>query len=401
MSVTDSLARLEELQAKRKELLDEQRPIFEKLKSDTPPDAGQVQRAGNLNRAIDKLDVEIKAAEKAWSNEMFEGVKAGHYGMESGDANPRNDSPGSGGDSPGRPDGMAAAMLDAGWNLKTHPSVAVSGHAMLKASTFPAMTTWNPTTASAPAQLGRDQRFLWPNLPMENARNSTAVSDFVQSVRTLTGTVERAIDAVTTKATVDATIVASVEAIKQFAVTLDSVPNAVLESVPQISAFLDGEGRFQVNKAIDTHVLAQIVAATPAFGNTGTTTIDKVRNAIASMRALGADPNVLVLNPTDAAALDLFRVGGSTATDGPYAYDFTRGPSHPLWGLKVIERIGGGSDPMYLLDTKMLGVLYVGQIHFDADPFTEFKKNLTTLRVEVNALFHVRNIQGARRIAAA
>ena len=296
--------------------------------------------------------------------------------------------------------GFAGTVLGAGWNLKSNPSVTVPGSVMLKASTFPAMSVFNPRDAGNTAPLGQDARFLWPSLTSVDAGRNTAVSDFVQTVRTLTGAVERAIDAVTVKATVDTTIVSSVEPIKQFAVTLDSVPNAVLESAPQIIAFLDGEGRFQVNKAIDTHVLAQIVAATPAFGNTGTTTIDKVRNAIASMRSLGANPNVLVLNPTDAAALDLFRVGGSVAADGPYAYDVTKTPTHPLWGLRVVERIGGGSDPMYLLDTDMLGVLYLGEVDFDADPFTEFKKNLTTLRVEVNALFHVRNIQGARRIAA-
>ena len=147
-------------------------------------------------------------------------------------------------------------------------------------------------------------------------------------------------------------------------------------------------------------MLAQIVAATPAFGNTGTTTIDKVRNAIAAMRALGANPTCSCSTRADAAALDLFRVGGSTTTDGPYQYDLRADPTHPLWGLRIVERIGGGTDPMYLLDTQMLGVLYIGQVRFDADPFTEFKKNLTTLRVEVNGLYHVRNIQGARRIAA-
>ena len=205
--------------------------------------------------------------------------------------------------------GLAGAILGAGWNRKGNPSVNVPGAVALKANVFPASTALSPIAPGNIAPLGRDQRWLWPLLPFEDAGTNTAVSDFVQTARSLTGTVERAIDATTTKANVDSTITASVEAIKQFAVTMNSIPNAVLDSVPQMSVLLNGEGQFQVSNAIDAHVLAQIVAATPAFGNTGTTTIDKVRNAIASMRALGANPNVLVLNPTDAAALDLF---GST-----------------------------------------------------------------------------------------
>ena len=45
--------------------------------------------------------------------------------------------------------------------------------------------------------------------------------------------------------------------------------------------------------------------------------------------------------------------------------------------------------------------LYLGSMRIDADPFTGFTKNLTTLRCEVKTLFHVRNAKGARRIAAA
>ena len=70
----------------------------------------------------------------------------------------------------------------------------------------------------------------------------------------------------------------------------------------------------------------------------------------------------------------------------------------PLWGLRVIER--PGSTPPYLIDPQMLGVLYLGGMSFDVDPYTGFTKNLSTLRIEAQALFHVRNANGARRIAA-
>ena len=52
-----------------------------------------------------------------------------------------------------------------------------------------------------------------------------------------------------------------------------------------------------------------------------------------------------------------------------------------------------------LIDPDRLGRLYLGTVRVDADPFTGFKKNLTTLRVETTALYHVRNIQGAYRVS--
>jgi hypothetical protein len=48
-----------------------------------------------------------------------------------------------------------------------------------------------------------------------------------------------------------------------------------------------------------------------------------------------------------------------------------------------------------LLDTTKVGVLYAGTTRFAVDPFSEFAKNLSTLRLEVSALFHVRNAQAA------
>jgi hypothetical protein len=48
-----------------------------------------------------------------------------------------------------------------------------------------------------------------------------------------------------------------------------------------------------------------------------------------------------------------------------------------------------------LLDPAGIGVLYAGTLTAMADPFSSFKKNLVNLRVEVTALFHVRNPNGA------
>src|SRR5215207_5458306 len=62
--------------------------------------------------------------------------------------------------------------------------------------------------------------------------------------------------------------------------------------------------RFQIAKTVDAHCFAAIVAATPPFGQTGTTSVDRVRKALLRCVRLFA-PDVLVVNPTDAARLDL------------------------------------------------------------------------------------------------
>jgi hypothetical protein len=297
---------------------------------------------------------------------------------------------------------FAKAVYEAGWNLRHQPQVEVPLEAAIgrKASTFPAAENLN-RLAPVIAGLGQDQRFLHPHLVGQAVEGETAVQTFRQdSPRSITGTVERGLTATTDKATLGLTLTHVVEALKMQAIIIDAVPNAILESVDTMSAFLESEGRFQINRSLDTHVLAQIVAASPPFGTTGTTLIDKIRNGVASMRATGFNPTIVVLNPTDAASLDL------SADAGGYVFA-TRdtGTSSPLWGLRVIERIGAGSEPPYLVDPQALGVLYTGNLRVMADPYAgaggaNFKKNLTDLRFELRALFHVRQAEGARRIAA-
>ncbi len=291
---------------------------------------------------------------------------------------------------------LADVVLARGWNLKSQPTVEISADDLVetRAQSLPTVATW----ARAPgfvSPLGQDSRFLYPRLVTESAGETSSILDFRQSARTLTGTVQRNLNSVAAKATLDVTVAAVAEDLTQFAIILAGVPNQILESIPAFTAFLNSEGAFQIGKAIDTHVLAQIVAAAPPFGQTGTTTIDKVRNGIATMRGTGANPTLLVLSPTDAATLDL------TADAGGYVFaSRDSGSGSPLWGTTVVERIGGGTDPMYLIDPAMLGILYMGSMRFEADPYSGFDTNTTRLRVEVNCLYHVRQAEGARRIAA-
>ena len=268
------------------------------------------------------------------------------------------------------------AVFRAGFSLKAQPTVTIPvASALTKAPTFPAVGDWN-RLAPVTVPMGTDRRWLFPNLVSQSVGPESAVQDFRQTVRTLTGSVQRNLDAVTDKANVDQTLTLVTESLSQFAVTVNEIPNAVLESISTAQDWLNSEMRFQVEKALDAHVFSQIVAASPPFGNTGADTITKVRNAIGSMRDEGANPDLLIMNSTDAAALDLSTSGTST----PYLFAVREpGGASPLFGLRLIERTSAaGNEPPYVLDSNMLGRLYLGSMRIDADPFSDFRKNLTT-----------------------
>jgi hypothetical protein len=75
--------------------------------------------------------------------------------------------------------------------------------------------------------------------------------------------VQRALDAATDKATLDVTLSLVTETLVQEAILIEDVSNAVFEAVPSLRDFLNAEGRFQIMKALDSHAMSQIVAASP------------------------------------------------------------------------------------------------------------------------------------------
>lgn len=287
---------------------------------------------------------------------------------------------------------FARTVLAQGFDPRTRPVVRVP-----LAQAFPDPDKWRRIYPDDIEPMGRDERFLFPLLPALDIEDAAAIEDYRQTERAVTGNVERAVDADTDKATLNVKIEHVVREAKQFAVVVPDIPNQALRSLPQLETFLETEGRFVVAQAIDQHVLREILAENPPTSYMGANLIERVRHAIAAMRAVGAQPDVLVLNPTDAAELDLFRQPGTQ----DYLFP-TRsvGEASPLWGLRVVERTSPtGDEPPILLDTRRIGVWYRGMLEVAADPFTGFKKNLTNLRFEITGLFHVRNPKAAHVIA--
>jgi hypothetical protein len=66
-----------------------------------------------------------------------------------------------------------------------------------------------------------------------------------------------------------------------------------------------------------------------------------------------------------------------------------------VFGLRFIEAKNVPEGSIHLIDPRVLGLFYVGPSRFLADPYTGLKKNLTSLRLEQLALFHIRNVAGA------
>lgn len=381
---------LDQIEAATKRLNDELVELRAKQITD-PDDAGINRRIDNVLKALDRVTQE-------YTDHVLAGVQAGGYSIESGDG-----AAGAAGDRKARrrllagrgahaKGALAEEILDAGFDVKNHRSVELSGAIVLdalKASTFPDVDEWAPQRSGQIIPIGMDRRFLWPFLASQ-AADGASIEDFSQTGRTVTGTVQRSLNATTDKAKLDVAVELVNAPLVQFAVTIDDIPNAVLESIPSFTAFMQTEGTYQLQRAIDAHVLAQITAAGPAQHLTGDNLIEHVRHGIAAMRAVGAAPSIAVLDATAAAGLDLFTTGADDAYVFPTA---ATGTSSPLWNQRIVEL--PELDAPMLIDPAMLGVLYLGSVSFEADPYTGFRKNLTTLRIEVDGLFHVRNIAGA------
>jgi hypothetical protein len=69
------------------------------------------------------------------------------------------------------------------------------------------------------------------------------------------------------------------------------------------------------------------------------------------------------------------------------------GTASPLFGLRIVE-IPSESVKPTLIDPLVLGILYAARATMLVNPFTGMKKNLVDVRLEVDALFHVRDVAG-------
>jgi len=256
---------------------------------------------------------------------------------------------------------------------------------------------------SAPAmelpfmQRAQPRLFLYPAFPRgEVDQGDLALTEFRQTgSRTVEGTVARDPVATSAKAKLGLTVELVTPKLVQWAVVVENVPAQLFNSVEALRGFLENELRYQIDLATDAHCLAQLAAAAPPAGLTGATLIEQSRNAVAAMRELGANPTVLALSPTDAAALDTQKTG--TGGLEQYVFGSKATGASPLWGNQIVE-VADLEAPM-VIDPLIAGVLYADIGTLLIDPYSGMDTNEVRIRVEINGLLHVRDVAGVYVIA--
>ncbi len=244
-------------------------------------------------------------------------------------------------------------------------------------------------------QKAQPRQFLFPafaSAPVEPG--DLALTEWRQTARKVTGTVERDPVSKGPKAKVELGVELATPSLVQWAAVVDEVPSKLFDSVDAFQAWLETELAYQLQLSVDAHCLAQISAAAPPTGSEGTTTVEKVRNAVAAMRELGANPSVLALSPTEAAALDTL----TTGTDQAFVFA-TRdsGTASPLFGCRIVE-VANLEAPI-LIDPALAGVLYLGTAAVLVDPYSGMDSNEVRIRSEADGLLHIRDISGIYQIA--
>jgi hypothetical protein len=240
--------------------------------------------------------------------------------------------------------------------------------------------------------LGADRRFLYPLLNRTVVTTELSASDFRQEgSRAIDGSgeVERELTGTTEKAELDLEVSFINEPLKQVAVVIKDVPNALVDASGALQAFLSSEGQYQLDRAIDSHVLASIEGVEFLANQEGSTQVEQIRRAIGDHRAAGYNPTVLAADPTTAADLDLFATGADNAFSFPLG---SYGASSPLFGLTVAEN--AGVTDMTLIDPLAVGTLCLGPTAIEVDRSQGFTKNTSIVRLEASVLMVVRNPEG-------
>jgi hypothetical protein len=237
----------------------------------------------------------------------------------------------------------------------------------------------------------QDRRFLAPRLRTEQIDDFTlSLSDWKQTgSRSVSGEVERSPTDTSEKAQLSIAVEHEAVELKQLAIVVDDLPSKLV-SAEGFAEWCEIELEYQLARSLDAHILSQITAASPPTGKEGEGKLEEIRNAVKAMRALGASPTLLACSPDYAAELDTLTAGVDKLPIFPLG---AVGGSNPLFGLQPVEI--PGIESVTLIDPALLGIDYLGYARLLLDPYSGMSRNTLRLRLEHEALFHVRSIEGA------
>jgi HK97 family phage prohead protease len=253
-----------------------------------------------------------------------------------------------------------------------------------------------PSVNAAGVPLGVDTRWAWTVFPRVGVdAGATSVDTLKQTARSLAtaANVIRAIDAVTEKPETSSTVEVVAAALKQIASISKGIPNVYLESAA-INSIIESDLRLAVNGGLDKLVLDAI--ATAGFQAPGTDPLlVSIRKAITTIEGNGYTPDLVVLRPADAEALDTLRVN---ATDELYVFPPGAGAPRNVFGLRAV--VAKSAAAPVVVDASAVGRLYLSPISLARFEEDAGRTNTSTVRLEGHALFNPERIQAAVRIAA-
>lgn len=238
------------------------------------------------------------------------------------------------------------------------------------------------------APLGYDARRLYPNLPMQAVDSgATSVETFRQLSRTLASpaSMQRAIDATSTKPTTSTGAEIESLSLQQVATVNPGIPNVLLAR-PAFTTMVQQDLRLAFEDAVDDLVVDAIAAADTTPSAFGMDTFSSVREAIKELTDAGYSPDLVALSSEMHKDLDLFRDGG---TNEQYAFATTARQTGiaPLFGLKVA--VVKNLVNAFVLDTKAAGRLYLSPVELRSFEENDGSTNTTLVRIEAHGAFGV------------
>jgi HK97 family phage major capsid protein len=160
------------------------------------------------------------------------------------------------------------------------------------------------------------------------------------------------------------------------------ITRQALEDIPQIRAIVEGRLRQGLMRTVEGGIVGALgAAAIPAAQvPLGGTLLQAIRVGLATVESNGYNPNAVVLNPMDAADIDLGIMGATLL--GPVQ-------SRQVWGLRVVPSSDVVAGTAYVGDfasgvtvfSRGTTAVYLTDSHAD-----NFVKNVLLLLAEIRAL---------------
>ena len=248
------------------------------------------------------------------------------------------------------------------------------------------------------APYGYDQRYVFPVVPTVPVdRATTSVHVLQQTARSLASAsnVLRDIDETSAKPETSSTVDDVVYSLQQVASVQTGVPNIYLEQ-PAFRTVIEQDLRLALDGGLDKLVLDAIAAS--AFQAPGSDELlVSIRKARSVIEAAGYSPNVLVLRPADAEALDTL-VSGVTGADNDYVFQPAAAAPRVVYGMQV--RISKSIPAAAVLDSQAFGKLYISPVSLARFEEDAGSTNKSTVRLEGHGVFGVERADAAVRIAA-